>query len=52
MGYLLTFAILLLFVGLFILLGLPLLQRLGKQEPEVQRKWTDPVHSDKSVKDK
>jgi len=52
MGYLLTLAALLLFIGLFILFGLPLLQRLGHQEPEVQRRWTDPVHSDKSVKDK
>ncbi len=44
--YLMTFAILLLVVGLIILVGIPLFAKLGKREPEVERKWTDPGFRD------
>ena len=40
--YLLTFAVLLLVIGLIILVGLPLFHRMGRREPEIERKWADP----------
>ena len=43
MDYLLTLAALLFLIGMAILIGIPVLQWLGKKEPEVERKWTDPT---------
>jgi hypothetical protein len=39
---LLTLAAVLFVLGLGILFGMPLLKKLGKKEPEVTRRWTDP----------
>ncbi|MFN8389019.1 MAG: hypothetical protein U0136_01865 [Bdellovibrionota bacterium] len=44
--YLLEIAAALFIIGMAILIGIPLFHRLGKKEPEVTRKWTDPSMRD------
>ncbi len=39
---LLTLAVFFFIVGLVLMIAIPVFNKFGKKEPEIERKWTDP----------